>query len=319
MRENNNTSAKSERNTGFGTNPSSYGGRFINKDGSANIEKRGFHVLTRTSWYHTLLNMPTIRFLLTLFIFYFAINFAFASLYYAIGIESLDGIENGGSEWLKFGKAYFFSAQTFTTVGYGHISPNGFLTSALAATEALIGLLSFAIATGLFYGRFSRPQAFVRFSHNALIAPYRGISAVMVRLAPYKNINLTDAVVKVTLGMSLPENGRMENRFFTLPLEMHTISSLTLSWTLVHPITGDSPLYGFTEADFSSVEGEIMVYFTAFDDMFSTTVATRTSYTFDEVVYGARFEMMYNENESNTKTILHLDKLNAHQKVHLPQ
>jgi inward rectifier potassium channel len=83
-----------------------------------------------------------------------------------------------------------FLVHTFTTVGYGHISPVGFLTSALSAAEALIGLLSFAIATGLFFGRFSRPTAFLKFSHNAVIAPYGDIAGLMIRLTLLKTLIL---------------------------------------------------------------------------------------------------------------------------------
>lgn len=310
-----NTRAQSTSTTGFGTNPGSYGGRFVNKDGSANIQKRGIPFIERTSWYHALLNMPGWKFMGIIFGFYGGINFIFATLYYLIGVEYLEGIGNIGSEWLKFGKAYFFSAQTFTTVGYGHISPSGFATSALAAAEALIGLLSFAIATGLFYGRFSRPRAFLKFSHNALIAPYKGGTGFMMRMAPHKNTNLIDAEARMTLGMTVEENGMQVNKFYTLPLEMQKISSLTLSWTLVHPITEESPFYGFTADDFKNNEGEVIVYLKAFDDLFSNTVAANTSYTFDEVVYGAKFEMMYTENDDNTKTILHLDKLNTFKKM----
>ncbi|RYG38047.1 MAG: Inward rectifier potassium channel Irk, partial [Chitinophagaceae bacterium] len=168
-----NNKAKNTDSSGFGTNPGNYGGRFINKDGSANITKRGASAISRTSWYHTMINMPRWKFLLVLIGFYTGVNFLFACIYYLIGVDSLDGIDSHGPEWIKFGKAYFFSAQTFTTVGYGHISPNGFFTSAVAATEALTGLLSFAIATGLFYGRFSRPKAYLKFSQKALIAPYK--------------------------------------------------------------------------------------------------------------------------------------------------
>lgn len=310
-----NTKAKSDENTGFGTNPGSYGGRFVNKDGTANIEKRGMRFLSRISWYHTMIDLPGWKFLSILFLFYIGVNFMFACIYYGIGIEYLDGIETTGSEWAKFGKAYFFSAQTFTTVGYGHISPNGFLTSMLAATEALIGLLSFAIATGLFFGRFSKPTAFIKFSHNALIAPYKGGRGLMLRMTPFKNTNLTDAEAKVTLGMIIEENGKMVNKFYTLALEMDKINSLSLSWTLVHPINESSPLHNFTRDDFNTVEGEILVFLKTFDDLFSTTVTARTSYLFNEFVYGAKFDLMYTENEANTKTILHLDKLNSYSKV----
>ena len=145
-----NDKAKIEENSGFGTNASSYGGRFVNKNGTANVEKKGMNLLRRISWYHIMIDMPNWKFMFILFLFYIIINFIFAILYYVIGIEHLDGIEQSQSVLTQFGQAYFFSAQTFTTVGYGHISPTGFLASALSSAEALIGLLSFAIATGYF-------------------------------------------------------------------------------------------------------------------------------------------------------------------------
>ena len=307
-----NHKAKTDENSGFGTNANSYGGRFINKNGTANIEKRGMNFLRRISWYHTMIDMPNWKFMLILFCFYVIINFIFAVLYYAIGIEHLDGIAQSQSVLTQFGQAYFFSAQTFTTVGYGHISPTGFLTSALSAAEALIGLLSFAIATGLFFGRFSKPTAFLKFSHNALIAPYKDGKALMIRLVPFKNTNFTDAAAKITLGMSVEENGTKTNKFYTLDLELDRINALSLSWTLVHAITEESPLYNFTEEDFKKTHGEILVFITTFDDMFSNTVAARTSYTFNEIIYGAKFETMYNRSKDGTKTILYLDKLNKY-------
>jgi hypothetical protein len=312
-----NQKAKADKNTGFGINANSYGGRFINKDGTANIEKRGMHVLHRISWYHTMIDMPAWRFMLIILAFYVGINFIFASIYYGIGIEHLDGITSSDSEWIKFGQAYFFSAQTFTTVGYGHISPTGFLTSALSAAEALIGLLSFAIATGLFFGRFSKPTAFLKFSHNAVIAPYGEITGLMIRLTPFKNTNFTDAEAKITLGMSVEENGKLVNKFYSLDLEMEKINALSLSWTLVHPINEESPLFQFTKDDFANTNGEIVVFVKTFDDMFSNTVAIRTSYTFEEVIYGAKFEPMYTRSNDNSKTVLNLDKLNSYDSVSL--
>jgi inward rectifier potassium channel len=306
-----NLRAKSDKNTGFGTNASNYGGRFVNKNGSANVEKRGMSVLQRISWYHTMIDMGVARFMLIILSFYVGINFIFATIYYGIGIEHLDGIASTDSEWVKFGQAYFFSAQTFTTVGYGHISPTGFLTSVLSAAEALIGLLSFAIATGLFFGRFSRPTAFLKFSHNAVISPYGAISGLMIRLVPYKNTNFTDAEAKITLGMSVEEGGKIVNKFYALDLELDKINALPLSWTLVHPITEESPLYQFTKEDFANTQGEILVFVKTFDDMFSNTVAIRTSYTFEEVIYGAKFESMYTRSIDNAKTVLYLDKLNS--------
>lgn len=309
-----NNKAKAENNTGFGANSQNYGGRFINKNGNANIQKVGISFLEGISWYHTMLKIPRWKFFFIIILFYFIVNLFFASIYVFIGVENLRGVTSV-SRIDKFGEAFFFSIQTFTTVGYGHISPSGFLASFVAAVEALSGLLSFAIATGLFYGRFSKPNAFIKFSENALIAPYKDGLALMMRLAPHKNTNLTDAEAFVTVGVLIDENGVVSNKFYNLPLEMNKINSLTLSWTLVHPIDEESPLFNLNQSDYKDSIGEILVFIKAFDDMYSSTVAKRTSYTFNEVVYGAKFTSMYSKNESNTKTVLHLEKLNSFIKV----
>lgn len=311
-----NSKAKAQSNTGFGTNAYSYGGRFVTKSGNANVRKTGIGFFDGISWYHTMLTIPRWKFFFIIILFYFTVNCCFASIYYFLGVEHLKGV-SAVSKLDQFGQAFFFSIQTYTTVGYGHISPSGFATSFVASVEALFGLLSFAIATGLFYGRFSQPKAHILFSENAIIAPYKEGKALMMRLTPYKNANLTDVEAKVTLGIQVEENKTLSNKFFILDLEMHQVNSLNLSWTLVHPITESSPIYGFTESEFKNTSGEIIVFIKAFDDMFSNTVVKRTSYTFDEIVYGAKFELMYTRSMDDTKTILEIDKLNSFTRVEL--
>ncbi len=83
----------------------------------------------------------------------------------------------------------------------------------------------------------------------------------------------------------------------------------------MHPINENSPLYQFTKEDFENTIGEILVFVKTFDDMFSNTVATRTSYTFEEVIYGAKFVPMYHRSDDNAKTILDLDKLNQYDEI----
>jgi hypothetical protein len=306
-----NSKAKTEINTGFGANAGDYGGRFVNKSGKPNIQIQGVSFLDRISWYHTMLSLPGWKFLTIILSFYIIINFIFASIYMLIGVENLNGI-GSLSALGKFGAAYFFSAQTFTTVGYGHISPNGVLTSAVAAGEALVGLLSFAIATGLFYGRFSKPRAYLKFSDNAIIAPYKDITALMLRVTPYKkNTTLTDAEAKVTFGMTIEENGKMVNKFFPLELEFKVANALTLNWTIVHPINEDSPFYNFSVEDYKNINGEIIVFIKAFDDMFSNTVVDRSSYTLKEVIVGAKFLPMYHRSTAGSQTILEIEKLNS--------
>ncbi len=307
-----------ESNTGFGTNSSSTGGRFINRNGRPNVIKKGVGILDRYSWYHTMLGMKRGKFLLLLFLIYISINLVFAGIYYLIGIDHLAGVK-AGSPWKNFTEVFFFSAQTFTTVGYGRISPVGFAASAVSTFEAFLGLLSFAIATGLFYGRFSRPQIFLKFSDNALIAPYRDDTALMFRLAPYKNNSLSEVEVKLSMAITTEENGKLTDKFFDLPLEMTKITGLALSWTIVHPVDDKSPFYGLTKEDIASTDIEIMVFVKAFDQVFSNTVASRTSFVSAEIVWGAKFKMMYEPSHDKTKTILNLDMLNAYDEVPLPR
>lgn len=313
-----NTKAKTEDNTGFGSNSAYSGGRFVNRDGSPNITKKGVSFFERYSVYHTLLAMPLWKFLSLILAVYVFINLVFASIYYFLGIEHLGGIVSS-SPLENFGEAFFFSAQTFTTVGYGRINPVGFWASSIAAIEALLGLLSFALATGLLYGRFSRPESFLRFSDFSVIAPYEGVTGLMFRVSPFKNNTLLDAEVKVSLAMRIEEKGKMVNRFFPLDLEISKINALTLSWTIVHPIDEKSPLYNLQQEEYSNFRVEILIFVKAFDEMFANTVVARTSYTAGEIVFGAKFKPMYYPNDNNKKTVLDLNKINEIETMPLPE
>src|SRR5260221_6568026 len=119
---------RSEDNTGFGASSNNNAGRFYDRrNGRANIEKKGIGILDRYSWYHTLLGISRTKFLLFIFTVYILVNLVFASVYYLVSIEHLTGIGRG-SGWKNFSEVFFFSTQTFTTVGYGRIAPTGFLT-----------------------------------------------------------------------------------------------------------------------------------------------------------------------------------------------
>lgn len=309
---------KSETNTGYSTTSNSDAGRFFNrKTGNPNVSKTGLGLFEHYSWYHTLLEMPTAKFLLLLFGVYIILNLLFACIYYIIGVEHLSGIPRTYN-LQEFSEVFFFSTQTFTTVGYGRISPSGFLTSAVATFEAFLGLLSFALATGLFYGRFSRPKAYLRFSDIGLIAPYQNGKALMVRMSPFKNNSLSQLEAKLTLALRVEENNKTVNKFFDLPLEIANVSALALSWTLVHPINEDSPLYGMTEEELYNTRLEVMVFVKAFDEVFSNTVVTRYSYTKEEIIWGAKYKPMFKPSPDGSKTILDLSKLNDYEKVELP-
>ncbi|PQA91366.1 inward rectifier potassium channel [Chryseobacterium piscicola] len=301
-------------NSGFGSRAS---GRFINKDGLPNVRRKGVNVFNRLSWYHTMLNLSSFRFITYLVIMYILINLIFAFIYYLIGVEHLTGIDKS-DPMNEFIDVFFFSSQTFTTVGYGRIAPIGFAASLVATFEAFLGLLTFAIATGLFYGRFSRPRAYLRFSDIAVIAPFQEATALMFRLAPYKNNALTDADVTLSTAIEINEEGTTKSNFYRLETQLSKINTLALNWTVVHKIDENSPFFGFLADDFKNTNIEIIVHVRAFDEVFSNTVVQRSSYVSQEIIYGAKFSPMYYPDQEKDSTVLDLDKINEYQKVELP-
>lgn len=302
---------KPEMDTGFSSTAS---GRFMDDNGIPNVQRSGLKPWQRYSWYHIMINLSSFKFLILLVLSYIIINLGFALIYYVIGIKHLTGIDQ--SNLLnEFTDVFFFSSQTFTTVGYGRIAPVGFLASLVSTFEAFIGLLFFAIATGLFYGRFSRPRAFLKFSKNALIAPYQEGSALMFRVAPFKNNLLTDAAVVITLAISNRDQSDSQTEFFILNTELSKINALVLNWTIVHKIDEDSPFFEGAEGLLNTANMEAFVQIRAFDEGFASTVVQRTSYTADEIIVGAKFLPMFQPSADNKTTVLNLNKINDFEKI----
>jgi inward rectifier potassium channel len=308
--------SKTNNDTGFGTNASSYGGRFINRDGTYNLRKEGASFWDRFSVFHSMLNMPTWKFIVVIVLFFLCINLLYTIIYLVFGLSEFTGII-GTTELEKIQDIYFFSTETFTTVGYGRVNPVGTGVNMVAAIEAMSGLLSFAVATGLIYGRFAKPKSYIAFSDQALIAPYKDKTALMFRIVSYKdNHNLTNAEIKVNAALQINENGNSTYKFYELDLERAKVDTLMMNWTVVHPIDEKSPLLGLNEEDFRNADLEIYVMVKGYDDVYSTTVIRRTSYVFDEIVFNAKFVTMYHESEDGKTTIVELDKLSAYEKVH---
>ncbi len=259
-----------------------------------------------------MLSMPILKFLGTLFLFYLGANFVFAWLYFFIGASQFQGIVSTNS-WAFFKEMFFFSTETFTTVGYGRVNPTGEAANSVAAIESMLGFLSFAVATGLIYGRFSRPKAFLVFSRSALISPYREGKGLMFRLASYKdNHTLTNVEIKVSAAMQVEENGKMIYKFYDLNLERNRVENLSMNWTIVHPLDEHSPLYSLSSADMKQFDVELYVSVRGFDDVFSNIVQQRTSYTYEEILFDRKFVQMYHESKNGRTTIVELDRLDEH-------
>lgn len=309
-----NKQADEIKDTGFGTQTPRQ--RSLNKDGTFNLVRTGQAFFRLDDLYTNLITMKWRKFIPLVLAFYIFINILFAFVYYTVGVEHLGGV-NSVEPIDKFFDAFFFSAQTISTVGYGHISPQGFITSLLAAFESLMGVIVFAVITGLLYGRFSAPKAKILYSDNAIIAPYKDGRGLMFRISNKRKNQLIEVEMEVTIGMNVIENDAITRRFYNLKLENRKINFFPLSWTIVHPINEDSPIFNFTQKDLEEADAEIITLFKGFDDTYSQIVHSRKSFMYDEIIWGKKFVSIIGQNEEG-KTTLALDQINLFQDAELP-
>jgi inward rectifier potassium channel len=200
-------------------------------------------------------------------------------------------------------------------VGYGGLHPRGILTNSLAGFEAFLGLMTFALATGTLYGRFSKPEARIRYSANALIAPFNGGKAFMFMMCNNMNSNLAEVTAKVNFSWVEKDDKNNDiRRFEVLKLEYEKVSMLALNWTIVHAIDETSPLYNMTEKEYSDKDVEFFVFITAYDDTFAQTVHSRNSYISREIVHHAKFRRPFFVN-SEGFTVLDVKNLGEYDLV----
>lgn len=264
--------------------------RFLNRDGTFNVRRKGLGVFRSRSLYHFLLDITWPRFFLLVCVWYVVTNAAFAVAYMAVGDQNFPGLEaeGTGSGFLAY---FFFSVHTLATIGYGHVVPRGIEANLLVTAESLVGLLAFGLAAGLMFARFARPTAHVLFSDHALMAPYQSGTGFMFRIANGRKNQVVELHARIVLTRRKTSGTGRE--YHILDLERDRVVFFPLAWTVVHPVVEGSPLHGVTEAELIAQDAEFLVLLSGFDETFSQTVHARSSYRADEVRWGRRFADMF--------------------------
>jgi inward rectifier potassium channel len=280
--------------------------RAINKDGSFNVLRQG------ASWrdihpYLYLINAPWSEFLSLVFIAYVVVNIIFALVYFMLPAAQVVGTDDP-SGFTRLLNDFFFSSHTLTTVGYGNFAPSGVLANSIAAFEALVGLLGFALATGLLFGRVSKPSAKIGFSGRALITPYQDRTSLQFRIVNQRSNVLIELRASVILMIVDSSSGTPTREYLALTLERDNIYFFPLTWTVVHPIDESSPLYGKTAADLERLQAEVLILIKGFDDTFSQNVNARSSYRYDEIEWGAKFSPAFHIDDRG-EMVLDVDRV----------
>ncbi len=267
--------------------------RLLNRDGSFNVRREGSRFWESLSAYHYLLTISWLRFFAIVVSAFLATNAVFAVIYVLAGDGALSGA-HATTTGDRFVESFFFSVHTLATIGYGSLAPKTLTANLIVTLETLIGLVGVAVIAGISFGRFSRPVARIRFSRNALIAPYRGGRAFMFRIVNQRSSQLVDLHARVLLSRRRRDAVTGDREFLNLELERESVAFFPLSWTIVHPIDEQSPLREWTAEDMMECDVEFLVLLNGFEETFSQTVHTRSSYKATEIIWGGRFRSMFN-------------------------
>jgi inward rectifier potassium channel len=281
--------------------------RIISDSGNFNIGREGQGFYLRDVFQH-LVNTSWPRFLLIISLGFMVLNAMAASLYVWVGIEGLQGTTQGPFLH-EFKQAFFFSIQTCATVGYGHMAPASDACNVIAALETLSGLLGLSVATGLFYGRFSRPRTSIIYSRNAIVAPYQDGLALEFKMVNRRSDVLMDVDARVMLMFAENTGTELRRGYYPLKLEISSVAFMPLTWTLVHPITEESPLFGLSPNELEAGLAEVIIQIRAFDETYNQTIYSRHSYISSEIIWGAKFLPSFAQGEDG-RTIVFVDKIN---------
>jgi inward rectifier potassium channel len=262
--------------------------RFLNRDGSVNAWLPSRRKVDARDLYHSMLALSWPGFLAFVLLVYLVINVVFATAYFICGPMALGAVSQV-SPFQRFLDTFFFSVQTFATIGYGKMTPETVVANIIVTLEAITGLLGFAIATGLLFARFSRPTARIVFSDRAVINAHDGIPTLLFRLANERFNQIAAAQVQLVLAIDeVTKEGESYRTLYDLDLERNNTPIFGLSWTVVHPITKESPLHGLTMKDLQDRQAEVLVSVSGVDETFMQTIYARFSYTYDEIVWNKR-------------------------------
>ena len=286
--------------------------RVVNRNGSFNVKRTGSKKRVLDVYQHVI-NIKWRWFFTYVVFFYFSINAFFACVYSALGRNALSGMsESNFAE--RIPDAFYFSVQTFTSVGYGGIVPLSGLANFVSSIEALIGLIGFAIITGTLYGRFSKPVAKMDFSDFALINTSKKYNEFQFKLVNRRNSQMMDLETTVLYSSLVTENGEIKRDYKKLDLRLSKILFFPLSWTVAHVIDDTSPLFEKSEKQIEKEMGEFLIHVKGLDEVYGTEVSRRLSYLYTELKWGYEFERNFETDDLGIIN-LDLDGLNRVRKV----
>jgi inward rectifier potassium channel len=255
----------------------------------SNVLRDLFHHFMTVSW-------P--RLFVTLAAFFLGFDLLFGLLYH-LAPGCIANLNPPG-----FAGAFFFSVETFATVGYGDMHPQTLYGHLVAMVELFAGVMSLALITGIMFARFSRPQARFLFTRNAVVRPIDGKTTFVVRAANERQNVVQDASAQLRL---LYDDTTLEGmgirRIVDLPLVRSQHPSFALGWTLMHVIDDASPLRSETTQSLREKDASIILSVSGTDDTTGQVLSARTEYTSEDIHWNAAFLDLLEEAADGTLNV----------------
>ena len=267
-------------------------GRFLSRDGAPTGRKYGLGAQRAEHWYLRALAASWPSFFLWTFGLLLLSNGVFALVYIQLGPNAIAGLDAIGLTD-PFLAAFSFSVGIFTTTSTGAMHAVGSTANWLVVIESLVGPVTLVGVSGLLIARLTRPRMRLRFSDSGVIAPYEGGRGFMFRIVNVHPGEISDVHVRVNLIWFEMIDGQRERNFHQLELERNSVEFFPLHWTVVHPITATSPLRGATPDTMAAADAEFVISVKAHEETFSTRVAAKMSYRYDEIRWDVKFASIF--------------------------
>jgi inward rectifier potassium channel len=232
--------------------------------------------LPRQFWqdlYHSFMTVSWLTVFSSFAAFFLVFNLAFAGLY-ALRPDDIANL-NPPNYWGLF----FFSVETFATVGYGDMHPQAPYAHIVAAIEIFIGLMSLALLTGMMFARFSRPTARFLFARYAVIRPLNGKMTLMLRAANARQNIVMEAHASLRLlrDETSPEGVHIR-RIYDLKLSRQQHPIFLFGWTVMHVIDETSALAGQTPETLAQMQAYLLLTISGTDETTGQTLMARQDY-----------------------------------------
>ena len=196
-----------------------------------------------------------------------------------------------------------FALQNLFSASFQSARVSSPYTLGLAATQRIVGILTTAMVTGLFFLRFTQVDSPLRFSRQLCLSgwPDGHLSCRFITADP-------SYWLKVTYSMVLfvdeeVEPGVCQRRIHPLTLLNAATPQLHLTAVLSHRLTPDSPMVQLGLDAIARASGAVMVLVEGSDEVTGSSLLQVHHYRLEDILHGRTFADLVSEDSQGRRRV----------------